>query len=67
MAEILCREIVNLARSCRAQLIVLKEFSARYRPVLDCFVRHSFARARSMPMMTLNIELGLEDLSENGL
>ena len=26
MAEILCREIVNLARSCRAQLIVLKEF-----------------------------------------
>ncbi|MHC2250605.1 hypothetical protein ACVILK_000297 [Bradyrhizobium embrapense] len=56
MAEILCREIVNLARSCRAQLIVLKEFPARYRPVLDCFVRHGFARAPSMPMTVLNIE-----------
>src|SRR5262249_45191869 len=50
IAEILCREIVNLARSCRAQLIVLKEFPTRYRPVLDCFVRRGFARAPSMPM-----------------
>jgi Acetyltransferase (GNAT) domain len=56
MAEILCREIVNLARSCRAQLIVLKEFPTRYRPVLDCFVRRGFARAPSMPMTALNIE-----------
>ncbi|MGY4478170.1 GNAT family N-acetyltransferase [Bradyrhizobium sp. USDA 3364] len=56
IAEILCREIVNLARSCRAQLIVLKEFPARYRPVLDCFVRRGFARAPSMPMTALNIE-----------
>jgi Acetyltransferase (GNAT) domain len=56
MAEILCREIVNLARSCRAQLIVLKEFPARYRSMLDCFVRHGFARAPSMPMTALNIE-----------
>nr|WP_172626871.1 GNAT family N-acetyltransferase [Bradyrhizobium ivorense] len=56
MAEILCREIVDLARSCRAQLIVLKEFPARYRPVLDCFVQRGFARAPSMPMTALNIE-----------
>src|SRR5215475_10250172 len=28
MAEILCRELVHLAKSCRAQLIVLKEFPA---------------------------------------
>jgi hypothetical protein len=56
MAEILCREIVNLAKSCQAQLIVLKEFPARYRPVLDCFVRCGFARAPSMPMTALNIE-----------
>ncbi|QOZ38136.1 GNAT family N-acetyltransferase [Bradyrhizobium sp. CCBAU 53421] len=56
MAEILCREIVDLARSCRAQLIVMKEFPARYRPVLDCFVRRGFARAPSMPMTVLNIE-----------
>jgi len=56
MAEILCREIINLARSCRAQLIVLKEFPTRYRPVLDCFVRRGFARAPSMPMTALNIE-----------
>jgi hypothetical protein len=56
MAEILCREIVNLARSCRAQLIVLNEFPTRYRPVLDCFVRRGFARAPSMPMTALNIE-----------
>jgi len=56
MAEILCGEIVNLAKSCRAQLIVLKEFPARYRSMLDCFVRRGFARAPSMPMTSLNIE-----------
>ncbi|MDW6023148.1 GNAT family N-acetyltransferase [Mesorhizobium sp. BAC0120] len=56
MAGILRREIVNLSRSCRAQLIVLKEFPARYRPVLDCFLRRGFARAPSMPMTALNIE-----------
>jgi predicted N-acyltransferase len=56
MAEILCREIINLATSCRAQLIVLKEFPISYRPVLDCFVRRGFARAPSMPMTALNIE-----------
>ncbi|MGY2806826.1 hypothetical protein ACVIHF_003556 [Bradyrhizobium sp. USDA 4506] len=56
IAEILCGEIVTLARSCGAQLIVLKEFPARYRPVLDCFVRRGFARAPSMPMTALNIE-----------
>jgi hypothetical protein len=56
MAEILCREIVNLSRSCQAQLIVLKEFPARDRPVLDCFIRRGFARAPSMPMTALNIE-----------
>lgn len=56
VAEILCREIVNLARSCRAQLIVLKEFPTRYRPVLECFVRRGFARVPSMPMTALNIE-----------
>ena len=56
IAEILSREIVKLARSCRAQLIVLKEFPRRYRPELECFIRRGFARAPSMPMTALNIE-----------
>jgi predicted N-acyltransferase len=55
VAETLSNGIVKQARSLNAQLIVLKEFPARYREVLDCFVRRGFARAPSMPMTMLDI------------
>jgi Acetyltransferase (GNAT) domain len=56
VAETLSNGIVKQARSLRAQLVVLKEFPARYREVLDCFVQNGFARAPSMPMTVLDIE-----------
>ena len=55
VAEILSSGILKQARSLKAQLIVLKEFPARYRQVLDCFVQRGFSRAPSMPMTMLNI------------
>jgi predicted N-acyltransferase len=55
VAETLSCGIVRQARSLNAQLIVLKEFPARYRNVLRCFVQSGFSRAPSMPMTMLNI------------
>jgi hypothetical protein len=55
VAETLSCGIVRQARSLNAQLIVLKEFPARYRKVLHCFLQCGFARAPSMPMTMLNI------------
>ena len=55
VAEILSCSIVKQARSLNAQLIVLKEFPARDREVLQCFVQNGFARAPSMPMTMLDI------------
>ena len=56
IAEILAASIARLARDLRAPLIVLKEFPARYRDSLQCFVRHGFTRVPSMPNTRLNIE-----------
>lgn len=56
VAEILSRNIVRLAKSLNAQLVVLKEFPAEYRGVLDCFRKNGFARAPSMPMTKLSID-----------
>ncbi len=55
VAETLSGGIVRQARSLDAQLIVLKEFPARYREVLRCFLGKGFARAPSMPMTKLDI------------
>ena len=55
VAETMSSGIVRQATSLNAQLIVLKEFPARYRDVLHCFIQCGFARAPSMPMTMLNI------------
>jgi hypothetical protein len=55
-ADALAASITQLARTLRAQLIVLKEFPARYRKSLQCFVRNRFARVPSMPSTCLNID-----------
>lgn len=55
-AEALSRDIVKHARALGADLIVLKEFPARDRDILECFVRAGFGRAPSMPMTMLNID-----------
>jgi hypothetical protein len=54
-AEILSSHIVQLARQERASLVVLKEFPARYRNALSCFLQRGFARVPSMPMTRLDL------------
>jgi hypothetical protein len=55
-AQLLASKIVAHARDLRASLIVLKEFPARYRQTLQCFVDHGFRRIPSFPMTRLNID-----------
>jgi predicted N-acyltransferase len=54
-AEILAENISTLARQEKASLIVLKEFPARYRNSLSCFLSHGFSMIPSMPMTRLDI------------
>ncbi|MGH7089025.1 MAG: hypothetical protein ACREFQ_08995, partial [Stellaceae bacterium] len=54
-AALLARELVPQARSLKATLIVLKEFPAAYRKVLDCLIDHGFSRVPSLPMTRLDI------------
>jgi Acetyltransferase (GNAT) domain len=55
VVETLSHGIVKQARSLNAQLVVLKEFPARYRKILHRFVQCGFTRAPSMPMTMLDI------------
>src|SRR5262249_27769371 len=55
-AEALASAIVAHARELGAQMIVLKEFPAKYREPLQCFLRHGFSRVPSLPMTRLNID-----------
>jgi Acetyltransferase (GNAT) domain len=54
-AQLLASAIVTHARDLRAPLIVLKEFPARFRKPLKCFLHHGFTRVPSLPMTRLNI------------
>ena len=62
-AEALSTHIRRLARQQRAGLIVLKEFPARYRDTLSCFLERGFARIPSMPMTRLDIS-GFKDFDD---
>jgi len=55
-ARLLSSSIVNTARGLNARLIVLKEFPAKYRPALECFVNEYFTRVPSLPNVRLNID-----------
>jgi len=52
----LASTIVQHARDLKARLVVLKEFPAQYRPLLECFVERGYARLPSFPMTKLNID-----------
>jgi hypothetical protein len=56
IAETLAANIVSVARKLGAGLIVLKEFPARYREPLECFLGHGFVRLPSMPMTVLDLD-----------
>src|SRR5215469_16800579 len=55
-ARLLAVAITSHARDLRARLIVLKEFPAKYREPLKCFIEHNFSRVPSLPMTRLNID-----------
>jgi hypothetical protein len=55
-ARLLASAIVKEARKLKARLVVLKEFPAKYRPTLECFVDQDFTRIPSMPNVMLNID-----------
>jgi hypothetical protein len=55
-ARVMASAIVKQARALKARLIVLKEFPAKYRPALECFVQTNFTRVPSLPNVRLNID-----------
>jgi hypothetical protein len=55
-SRLLASAIVTLAREVRVSLIVLKEFPAKYRDPLQCFLQYGFTRVPSLPMTKLNID-----------
>jgi hypothetical protein len=55
-AQLFASLITGHARALAAQLIVLKEFPARYRSALDCFLDNGFTRIPSLPMTRLSID-----------
>ncbi len=56
VAEALHQVLPAVARSQRASLIVLKDFSSRYRETLSAFSRNGFERVPSMPMTRLALQ-----------
>ncbi len=54
IAKILSDGIVQIARSIRAHMIVLKEFPAKYREPLSCLLEKGFTRVPSMPMTIMD-------------
>jgi len=55
-SQLLASAIVPEASKLKVSLIVLKEFPAKYRSTLQCFLRCGFARVPSLPMTKLNID-----------
>jgi hypothetical protein len=55
-ARLLASALVTEARKLKTRLVVLKEFPAKYRPALECFVDNDFTRIPSLPNVMLNID-----------
>jgi hypothetical protein len=55
-AQLLASSILDEARKLKTRLIVLKEFPAKYRSMLECFVDGGFTRIPSLPNVLLNID-----------
>jgi hypothetical protein len=54
--QLLASAIVTHARKLKVSIVVLKEFPARYRDQLRCFLQCGFIRVPSLPMTKLNID-----------
>jgi len=55
IAHALHQALPVIAREAKASLIVLKDFSSKYRDALSVFSRNGFARVPSMPMTRLRL------------
>lgn len=55
-SQLLASAILTYARKLKVSLIVLKEFPAKYRDPLQCFLQCGFTRVPSLPMTKLNID-----------
>lgn len=67
-AHLLASALLDEARDLKARLIVLKEFPAKYRSILECLVRKDFTRIPSMPNVMLNIDYpSFEDYMKRAL
>lgn len=55
-SRLLASAILTHARKLKVSLIVLKEFPAKYRDPLRCFLQCGFTRVPSLPMTKLNID-----------
>jgi predicted N-acyltransferase len=55
-SQLLASAILTHAHKLKVSLIVLKEFPAKYRDSLRCFLQYGFTRVPSLPMTKLNIE-----------
>jgi hypothetical protein len=67
-ARLLASVLVKEARKLKARLVVLKEFPAKYRPALECFVEKDFTRIPSLPNVMLNIDYAsFEDYMQRAL
>ena len=55
-AQSLASSILDEARKLKTRLVVLKEFPAKYRSMLECFVDADFTRIPSLPNVLLNID-----------
>jgi hypothetical protein len=55
-ARLLASAILGKARELKTRLIVLKEFHAKHRPTLECFLDKGFNRIPSLPNVMLNID-----------
>ena len=55
-SRLLASAILTHARKLKVSLVVLKEFPAKYRDPLQCFLQCGFTRVPSLPMTKLNID-----------
>jgi Peptidogalycan biosysnthesis/recognition len=55
-SQLFASAILTHARKLKVSLIVLKEFPAKYRDSLRCFLQYGFTRVPSLPMTKLKID-----------
>ncbi|HEY6699690.1 MAG TPA: peptidogalycan biosysnthesis protein [Pseudolabrys sp.] len=55
-SRLLASAILTHARKLKVSLVVLKEFPAKYRDPLQCFLQCGFTRVPSLPMTKLSID-----------